>query len=336
MEKTDATKLTFFRLPNELDELKAFVEPFDLPISIDTIVAQAANGHILLTQQGRLLGQCSLWWEPVPAHSDHQLGLIGHYHAVDSPSSRQVLEFASKQLALVGASQVLGPMDGNTWCRYRWVTESNGEPPFLFEPYNPAQWPLWWQEAGFSPAASYHSSRIALPQAESPKLARAIERLSARGICLKPIKPEAFEAALNAIYRISCAAFADNLFYSPLEQAQFSAMYQPAKAMLDGRFCQIAYLAEQPVGFVFALPDFAQQQRGEPIDTLILKTLAVLPGKQYGGLGAWLLHQCQKAADQAGFKWAIHALMHDGNRSANMGPASEVIRRYQLFSKELM
>jgi GNAT superfamily N-acetyltransferase len=99
-------------------------------------------------------------------------------------------------------------------------------------------------------------------------------------------------------------------------------------------------LAEQrsrPVGYVFAVPDFAQAQRGSPIDTLIVKTLAVLPGRAYAGLGAWLLGEVHAAGRRLGFTRAIHALMHETNQSRNLSAHyARTIRRYTLLSKRLV
>ena len=36
----------------------------------------------------------------------------------------------------------VGPMDGSTWRRYRFITERGAEPAFFLETYNPDVWPL--------------------------------------------------------------------------------------------------------------------------------------------------------------------------------------------------
>jgi GNAT superfamily N-acetyltransferase len=90
------------------------------------------------------------------------------------------------------------------------------------------------------------------------------------------------------------------------------------------------------VGFVFGLPDLLRQRRGIPDDTVIIKTLAVLPGRRAAGLGGLLVARCHQAAQRLGFARAIHALMHEGNGSRNIcAERARTIRRYALFARRL-
>ena len=68
---------------------------------------------------------------------------------------------------------------------------------------------------------------------------------------------------------------------------------------------------------------------------MLFRSLAVLPGRELAGLGKLLLERCQHAAHAAGFRRAIHALMHDGNASRNLGDDAVEIRRYTLFARRL-
>lgn len=102
---------------------------------------------------------------------------------------------------------------------------------------------------------------------------------------------------------------------------------------------ELILLAEREgkaVGFLFAAPDLLQAQRGAPIDTLILKTVAVLPGRAYAGLGILLAERCHAKARDLGYRRVVHALMHDANRSRNVSAHyATPIRGYTLFSRQL-
>jgi GNAT superfamily N-acetyltransferase len=99
----------------------------------------------------------------------------------------------------------------------------------------------------------------------------------------------------------------------------------------------IAEQASQPIGFMFALPDLLQAQRGQPIDTVILKTVAVHPDYRSFGLGSLLLDRCVEIARKLGYTRAIHALMHESNHSRKISSRYEaqIIRQYALFAREL-
>jgi GNAT superfamily N-acetyltransferase len=100
------------------------------------------------------------------------------------------------------------------------------------------------------------------------------------------------------------------------------------------------YIAEQhdvPVGFIFAIPDLAQAQRGQPIDSIVIKTVAVEPKLGGIGLGSLLVSRCQTAARSLGYRYVIHALMFEDNLSLKISAHyARIMRRYTLFSKRLV
>jgi GNAT superfamily N-acetyltransferase len=278
-----------------------------------------------------------LWWSSVPALEGERLGVIGHFFAETAAAAHTVLREAERCLRSHGCTLGVGPMDGNTWRRYRLVTQSDSEPPFFLEPTNPSTWPEWWRSAGYGALAEYYSTITDDLGKRDLRLESVAARMTAAGITIRPLNADAFEAELTRIYDVSAVSFQQNYLYTPLPEGAFLAQY---RAMQDRVRPELILLAEQgsrPVGYVFAVPDFAQAQRGSPIDTLIVKTLAVLPGRAYAGLGAWLLGEVHAAGQRLGFTRAIHALMHETNQSRNLSAHyARTIRRYTLFSKRLV
>ncbi|HEX2099923.1 MAG TPA: GNAT family N-acetyltransferase, partial [Candidatus Synoicihabitans sp.] len=127
-----------------------------------------------------------------------------------------------------------------------------------------------------------------------------------------------------------------NYLYTPLPREAFIAQYRAVQARVRPELVLLAEHAGRAVGYVFAVPDLAQAQRGEPVSTFIVKTLAVLPGRTYAGLGALLLAAVHDAARGLRFQRVIHALMHENNRSRNLSAHyAQTIRRYTLFSRVL-
>jgi L-amino acid N-acyltransferase YncA len=227
-------------------------------------------------------------------------------------------------------------MDGNTWRRYRFLTEVGTEPVFFLEPTNPPEWPDGWRRAGYSPLAEYYSTATNDLAVADPRLDSVAARLAESGVTIRSLNPQSFEEELGRIYDVSVVSFRDNFLYTPLPLGAFAAQYRKIQSYVDPRLVLIAEQAGRPVGYVFALPDLAQAQRGESVKTIIVKTLAVLPGRAYAGLGALLLGKVHAAAHAAGFTRAIHALMHETNKSRNLSAHyAQTIRRYTLFSKRL-
>src|SRR5436190_8969300 len=124
-------------------ECEVFSECASLPeFNVDDLVRHGADAHhVLADADGRPLGRCSLWWEKTPKLPGHRLGVIGHYAACNAGAAAELLKRACAQLSKRGCSRAVGPMDGNTWRRYRFVTDRGNAPAFFLEPENPAAWP---------------------------------------------------------------------------------------------------------------------------------------------------------------------------------------------------
>jgi hypothetical protein len=103
---------------------------------------------------------------------------------------------------------------------------------------------------------------------------------------------------------------------------------------------KLLIVAEQgleTVGFLFAVPDLLRERRGMPLDTFIIKTVAILPRRELSGLGAVLVGEAQELGKQMGFRRCIHALMQTGNmRARNISRAyAKPMRTYTLFAQDL-
>jgi GNAT superfamily N-acetyltransferase len=227
-------------------------------------------------------------------------------------------------------------MDGNTWRPYRHVTEPGVEPAFFLEPTNPPDFPLAFSNAGFSPLAQYYSAVATDLTHRDPRMEVVGQRLDAAGITIRTFDPTRFDAEAARIYELSRVAFARNFLYTPIPREEFLAHYAAVRTVVRPELCLLAEQQGRLVGFLFALPDMCQRARGHAIDTVVVKTVAALPGRDNAGLGSYLVEQVQLRAHDLGYRRAIHALMHESNKSRNLSAHyARTMRRYTLFSKRL-
>ncbi|MBI1880254.1 MAG: N-acetyltransferase [Chloroflexi bacterium] len=256
------------------DDLARFcTAPHLPPLNPDGVYRQKAEAHWWLNDHyGNVVARCSLWWGQTPPYLGHHLGFIGHYAARDLETARQILALACDQLVAQGCTMAVGPIDGNTWQPYRLITQRGSEPIFFLEPDNPADWPAHFTESGFTTLANYFSALDNRLRPLDSRLAKAAERAAKQDIEIRTANLTAFETELHHLYTLSIASFQDNFLYSPISEADFIAQYQPIRPYLRSELILIAAQADRPIGFMFALPDLLQAQRGQPIDTVILKT----------------------------------------------------------------
>jgi GNAT superfamily N-acetyltransferase len=279
--------------------------------------------------------EAALWWRQTPPVPGQRTGVIGRFQADTAETAAGLLDRCCRVLRERGCTVAVGPMDGSTWRSYRFTTWSDGSPRFLLEGGQPDAWPTWWLAAGFVPRDEYWSARVDDLTAADHRLVGVRRRLEAAGVQVRPLRADAFPEALRRIYAVSAEAFLDNVLYTPIAEAEFIAMYARVEPLVDPGLCRIAEHQGRPVGFIFALPDAEEARRGQTPTTLVVKTLAVLPGRAWAGLGKILLEDAQQAAHRAGFRQAIHAYMHAANGSRNLGADAVAIRRYTLYQRPL-
>jgi GNAT superfamily N-acetyltransferase len=292
--------------------------------------------HLLATSRGSLVARCSCWWRDTPSLDTQRSGVIGHYAAADADAGALLLSRACDRLAANGCAIAIGPMDGTTWRRYRFVVERGPEPAFFLEPDNPDDWPQHWSSAGFSSLADYFSAANDNLEVEDPRTAEASSRLADKGIAIRPFDPGRADDELRRIFALSLAAFSRNFLYTPISEAEFLAQNNAVLPFVRPELILLAEKDDALAGLVFALPDALQARRGATVDTSILKTLAVHPSWLGMGLGGVLTDLVHRSARQLGFRRVIHALIHQTNLSGKIsGRYARVIRRYALFSRAL-
>jgi GNAT superfamily N-acetyltransferase len=293
---------------------------------------QKPDDALLLWEENRAVARCGLWWNNVASHPSDILGVVGHYFAETPAAGAAILDAACERLRSQGCTFAVGPMDGNTWQRYRFVTERGSEPPFFLEPDNPDEWKDHWSAAGFAPLAHYHSSVTTDLGTRDPR----VRDLDDRGIRLRNIDLARFDEEFGRLHELSLLSFASNLLYTPISADDFAKQYAPVRSFLRPELAILAEQGGELIGFLMAVPDLLQAKRGEPIDTMIVKTMAVHPDHAGVGLGSLLMDRAHLAGHTLGFRRAIHALFHADNRSGKISRrTSNIIRMYTLFSRPL-
>ena len=279
--------------------------------------------------------RCSLWWNEVPPYEQHRLGVIGHYATVHDDAAAAVLAVAQERLSAGSRTLAIGPMNGNTWRSYRFVTERGQEPAFFLEPANPPEWPLQFERAGFLPLAAYFSAlniELSLPD---PRIDAIAKRMADAGVAIRSANAD-LHTELKKIYGVSRVSFRENFLYTEIPEAEFISMYEPVLPVARPELVLIAEKAGQCVGYLFAIPDLARNARGADVDTFIIKTVSILPQPELRGLGTLLVARAQQLGHKLGFRRCIHALMFENNASLKISRHyAAVMRKYTLYSRNL-
>ena len=144
------------------------------------------------------------------------------------------------------------------------------------------------------------------------------------------------QAIRREIERAGKMRLFEGVFGQCLDEREFLERYTPLVPFILPDLVLIAERDGETVGFLFAIPDWHQRRRGASVDTIVIKTVAVQPGRAQAGLGRVLTRRCEQRAAAAGFRRSIHALMADPGTSLNISSDyAQTMRRYTLFGRPL-
>ena len=312
--------------------------------------------HFLAIDGETPLARCSAminhrYAEELP--DGQKLGFIGYFEAVDDyAASEAVLSAALAWLRERGVTTVRGPINTSTYFPYRFMTEGFERGAFFLEPYNPRHYPEHWERFGFKACCGYSSSVV-----DSAHFAAQTRRHHARamteGYRSRPFDPGRFDAELKLMYDLSTAIFTGSWMWKPIAFEEFHGLYAGMRGIMDADLCHFLFQGEEPVGFVFGLPDFAPAiramngsqnlwakarflMRRREAPAALLKTFGVLPTHRNGSLALALCYLMHDAAARKGYAKTVHALMREDNTSLRMSHrfGGETVKRYALYERE--
>lgn len=260
-----------------------------------------------------------------PDWNDKPTAALGDFSCKTVDAGATIIAQAIDLVRAKDITQIIGPMSGDTWHSYRFVSETDGSAPFLLEPTNKPHEREVFVAAGFKKISGYFSARVTLEEAtlHTPPPTTDFE--------IETWDGENPEGLFKQVFALSVQAFAKNAFYKPISEAGFLAMYMPIVPMIKK---ELIFFARRPdaslAGFLFGIPNYAE---GPNATSVILKTYASLSR----GAGQHLAYAFHSAGLANGYETAIHALIHDDNLSAVRSAAegAEIFRRYVLLGLRL-
>jgi GNAT superfamily N-acetyltransferase len=254
-------------------------------------------------------------------------GMLGFFECRNDASVARVLfDDAIPWLRAKGARRIVGPMDGDTWHRYRVNAGPFNQAPFPLEPWNPPYYHALWEGYGFTTLETYSSKWIADVSVLLPALESGLARSHERGVRIRQLKRDRLRDELALVHGLSSRIFAEAFLYSPISTEEFLAMYAGLERFLDPELVLFAETASgEPVGFVFAYDDPTRP-------AVHYKTIGVLAEWRRPGVAHALSHRVYSAALRRGRPQGNHALMRDDNRSQALDQGhGEPFRRYVLY-----
>lgn len=276
--------------------------------------------------------------ENTPEVNGEKIGTIGELKMDNKEGGLELLKKCEEIFKDEGVSKVVAPMNGNTWKQYRTLKSSTGEPNFLMENVSPVEFNEIFEEAGFEEIATYTSTKGEIAKYYNEEVLDEIEKILETGnITIRHLNKENGVEDLRKIYNVSIQSFVRNLYYTPISEKDYMEQYTSYLDKVDEDLILIAEKDEKEIGFLFAIPNLIEMQTKGKINTLILKTIAVLPEYEDLGIGNVMTRKVARDAIDKGYKDWIFAFMYKENTSQKLAErnGTQTIREYSLYGKDL-
>ncbi len=309
----------------------------------------------LLYHQNQAVGRIVARISSQKDNTNTPYGMLGFFEVASNKNwATQLLHAGCQWLKTQQIKHVIGPIDGDTWHRYRFNTGPFDTPPFLLEPYNPNYYAQYWENFGFTELEKYYSAFVNDIANSMSALKLKAEKARQFGYQARSFNIEDFNNELKIIYQISCQAFKDNFFYSEIKETDFIALYQDAKAIIDPSLIHFALeKQQQPVGFLFAFPDhyaavkamngkkhlFAKLKfllKKRQTKTFNMKSVAVLEQHKRHHIASLLTYHTYQNALKKHYQSTNLCLIKNDNPSRGLDPGqADLKREYKLYQYSL-
>jgi len=186
-------------------------------------------------------------------------GFFAFFESVNDPSvSGALLSAAELWLRDRGMEKVIGPTAPSTNDEMGMLIEGYDGRPVLMMPYNPPYYHDLVRAYGFSKAKdllAYHVDSRNLPISRLEKLAAGVLRRNP-GLTVRPVSLQHLDRELRYAVRIYNNAWEKNWGFVPWTEQEFVAQAMRLKPLLEPKLVQFAFLGDEPVGMIIAVPDY--------------------------------------------------------------------------------
>lgn len=331
--------MEFVKLIPGKDDLSAFEDAraafYSHPVPANALGKEYLRMACLMyNESGKLAGRFALYDNHDLHHKGQRAVCIGNYECIDDmAASRAMLDKAVKEAAVFGAPLLLGPMNGSTWENFRF-TDFQDEHDFFLEPYNHSYYNTQFIDYGFEKIATYFSAFQKELHYEREGLEELEQQFLEQGFRIRNIRLDAYEAEIERIHAFSNEAFSANFLFTPFSRESFMSKYLPLAKFIDPEYVLLAEDAEGKLAaFIFCVRNMMDKKN----KTLIIKSVARKPGKQYAGLGNIIGNKINERAARDGYIGIIHALMYEKGSSmpSSRKRGGQIIKTYSLYALDL-
>lgn len=269
-------------------------------------------------------------------HGD-RWGFFGFFECEDDPvAARALLNAAAAWVREQGCDALVGPTNPSTNYECGLLVKGFDSPPTVMMTYNPPRYVELIEGTGFSKAKDLNAYLSPVHPGSLERLARFARRTREREPQLATREPNLkdFEREVAIIRDIYNSAWEKNWGFVPASEKEFAWLARDLKPLVDPPLLRIAFMGEDPAGFLLAIPDvnpalaaldgsLANPIRlvrasliGRRRNGLRLITMGVKERYRLRGIEGVMFYEGLHAALERGYKWCEYSWILEDNELA--------------------
>jgi ribosomal protein S18 acetylase RimI-like enzyme len=218
-------------------------------------------------------------------------------------------------------SRVLGPLNPSTYEACGLLVDGFQTPPVFLMPYNPHYYAGLVTGADFVKVKDLLAYRIDGRQGPLERFERITARVRQRqpGLRIRVLRKKTLQHDLDKIKEVYNAAWEDIWGFAPMTYAEVDFMASRLKPFFTEGLVLLAELAEEPVGFVIAIPDYnqaLQPLKGKLLTPQLFGFLLYLFGLKKPTLGRLMAFGVKRTFRRRGIESALLAELLKQSRLA--------------------
>ncbi len=308
-------------------------ELLDVPCNLKEVINEHLLSCHVLLQDSIPVGRFAIYKNDLLRFQGESAICIGAYECIDDDFvAAELLTSAVDLCKDLGAKNIIGPMHGSTWNRYRFKT-SNKDNSFFLDVNNPEYYNKQFLQSGFSEIGQYCSNLDADLKCDSEQLASFKLHFEKKGAIVRNIDMNNLEQELYSIADFCNHAFANNFLFSPIKPKLFVSKYMALGALMDPKFIWIVEDDKAEIHSVCFVVKDVTDPTGK---TLIIKTVATKIGSPFRGISTYLCRSLIQLAKNLGYERIVHALIKVDNLSMQASAKfGNTYCKYSLYGKSL-
>ena len=288
----------------------------------------------VLCDQAEPKARVALYNNPYLLYNGMKPVCIGNYESINNTEvANKLLEHVTSEAQKLGATFLIGPMNGSTWDNYRFSAH-NEFSNFLLEPYNRTYYNDQFTDNGFDPIAHYSSNLDTDIQCDPPNVLKLDEAFSNAGVTIRSVNLQEYENELKQLYPFISNSFKSNFLYTPISWETFRDKYMEAAKIINPDYTLIAEDENRNIiGFIFCYDDLFNTA----IKSIVIKTLVRNEDKKWSGLGSILANRIIRLVKSKGYKAIVHAFIINQGTSTGVSNvfSGAFYKNYVLYGKKI-